>query len=64
MKTNGHIINTIKKMHIPYDSDISTVALYNAIFNHCKANGANPEKFHFELIDNFLFADGTLIDII
>ena len=61
---NGHIINTIKKMKIPYDSDINTVDLYDAILAHCKAAAKNPENFNFVLVENFLFADDNLIAVI
>lgn len=66
MKTrnNGHVISVINHMKIAWNSPVNVLDLYDVMFAHCKAAGKNPERFAWELIDNFLFCDGNLIAVL
>lgn len=56
---NAHVNNVIRKMAIPYNSEANVIDIYEAIFNHCKAAGMNPERFAWNLTaDNVLTVDG------
>ena len=63
-RNNNHVISTINKMKVPFDSPVNVLDLYDAIFAHCKAEGKNPECFTWTLIDNFLFCNDNLLTVL
>ena len=63
-RNNRHITSTINKMKVPWNSPVNVLDLYDAMFDHCKAEGKNPERFTWELVENFLFCDGTLLAVL
>ena len=54
----------ISDFHIPYDSPIKVLAIYEEIVAYSKENNVSPRRTNWELIDNLLFANGSCIAII